>query len=371
MSEHSASPDLGWEVDAVDEPVGFTAPVIYFHIGAPKTGTTFLQRILWQNRVGLTEAGVLYPGETFGAHVQAAFDLRNAGFHGYRDPKVPGAWKAFVDSARAWEGTVVFSQELFSPATVVQIDQALLDISFAEVHLVYTARELTRQIPAAWQEDVKNRFTIEFDDFVTALRHPERDPQGLGRMFWRMQDANEVLKRWSRAIPPERVHVVTVPQTGGDPDLLWRRFAEVVGLDPYAFDISEAFQNTSLGAAEATFLQRLNVALDDEVGWPLYNEMVKHHLAQEVLVRRGSTTRIRLQADQAAWFADRGTEMVEGLRSSGYHVVGSLDDLMPADPALAGDPADPPAEEQLEVAIESIAALLLRISRLRRGVIQR
>ena len=355
---------------------GLPAPssrsVVYFHIGAPKTGTTFLQRIMFQNRAELLEAGVLYPGESFGAHVQAAFDLRAAGFHGYKDPNVPGAWGRFVAAAKTWAGPVIFSQELFSPASPSQVDRALDDLDFAEVHLIYTARELTRQIPAAWQEDLKNRFTVSFDEFLTALRDPSRDPQGLGRMFWRMQDAVEVLERWSRGVPPERVHIVTVPQTGGDPDLLWRRFAGVVGLDPYAFDISDAFQNTSLGAAEARFLHRLNLALDNEVGWPLYNEMVKHHLAQEVLVRRGSSARIRLPADQAEWFARRGTELVEGLRTSRFHIVGSLDDLMPPDDDdVAGDPAEPPLEAELDVAIEAVAALLLRISRLRRGVIPR
>lgn len=366
------APGLREEPAAAVSPPASDQPVVYFHIGAPKTGTTFLQRIMWQNRDRLADAGVLYPGESFGAHVQAAFDLRNAAFHGYRDPDVPGAWAAFVEAARAWRGSVIFSQELFSPATASQVDRAMDDLSFAEVHLVYTARELTRQIPAAWQEDIKNRFTPTLEEFVAALRHKDRDHQGLGRMFWRMQDASEVLQRWSRGISPDRVHLITVPQTGGDPDLLWRRFGSVVGVDPAAYDISGAFQNTSLGLAEASFLQRLNVALPDEVGWPLYNEMVKHFLAQEVLVQRDPSGRIRLPAADAQWFARRGVAQVESLRRSGYDIVGSLDDLLPPeDVGVDDDPAEPAAEEQLDVAVEAIAAVLLRVSRLRRGVIRR
>lgn len=359
------------------EPPTAIRPVVFFHIGAPKTGTTFLQRILWHNRERLEQLGVRYPGETFGAHVQAAFDLRNAGFHGYQDPAVPGAWGALVDAARGWDGPVVFSQELFSPATPAQVDRAIADLAFAEVHVVFTARELTRQIPAAWQEDLKNRFTISFEDFVVALRDRAKDTQGLGRMFWRMQDAAEVLERWARHVPADRVHVVTVPQRRGDPDELWRRFASVIGVDPAAVDISDAFQNTSLGMAESAFLHRLNAALDDEVGWPLYNEMVKHHLSQEVLVRRRSSTRTRLPAREAAWFAGRANELVERLRASKYDIVGSLDDLVPTYPSATDVSASDldyeaaPVEEQLDVAVEAIAALLLRISRLRRGVIAR
>lgn len=346
---------------------------VYFHVGAPKTGTTFLQRIMWQNRDALRAAGVLYPGDTFGAHVQAAFDLRGTGFEG-PDPHAVGRWREFVDAARVWSGPVVISQELFSPADPVHIDAAMADLDFADVHLVYTARELSRQIPAAWQEDLKNRFTVRFDEFVLQLREPDRSDHRLGQMFWRMQDAVEVLARWSRSVPPEQVHVVTVPPPGGAPDELWRRFATVVGIDHSSVDPRRAFQNSSLGAAEATVLRRVNLALKDEVGWPLYNELVKHHLAQDVLVNREGTIPILLPSTDREWAAERSAAMIDGLRAAGYHVVGSLEDLLPSPPSAQGNaqPAtdEPPVEAQLDVAVDAIAALLLRISRLRRGVIQ-
>ena len=350
---------------------GTGKPVVYFHVGAPKTGTTFLQRVLFQNREALREAGTLYPGETFGAHVHAAFDLRNAGFQGYQDPRTAEAWSTMVTQARDWNGPVIISQELFSPATRTQIDTALDDLSFADVHLVYTARELSRQIPAAWQEDLKNRFTPTFDEFVSAIRKPELEGNTLGKMFWRMQDAPEVLARWSRNLPPDHVHVITVPKIADPPDLLWRRFAGVVGIDPDAYDTSNAFTNTSLGAAESTFLRRINLALDDEVGWPLYNEMIKHHLAQDVLTGRGTGKSAPLQPDDAAWAAERSETIVDGLASAGYEIVGTLDDLrVTSSDAPDQPPVEPSAEEQLEIAVEAIAAILLRISRLRRKVIR-
>ncbi len=347
-------------------------PTVYLHIGAPKTGTTFLQRIMWANRDELRAAGVLYPGDWFGAHVQAAFDLRETGFTGGPDPLAAGRWREFVDAARAWNGPVVFSQELFSPAEPGQIDAAMAALEFADVHLIYTARELSRQIPAAWQEDIKNRFTVRFDEFVAQVRNPTGDDSWHGQMFWRMQDAVEVLARWSGSLPPQRVHVVTVSRRGSAPDELWRRFASVVGIEPGSVDLTEAFQNSSLGSAETTFLRRLNLALADEVGWPLYNEMVKHHLAQEVLVNRNEPIPIRLPSADLEWAADRSALLVDGLRSAGYDIVGSLDDLLSAP---SGDhdssAADaPPVQAQLDVAVEAISALLLQISRLRRGVIK-
>ncbi|CAN5139602.1 hypothetical protein BH20ACT5_BH20ACT5_22790 [soil metagenome] len=345
-------------------PTAPVRPVVYLHVGAPKSGTTYLQRIMWHNRERLRAAGVLYPGDSFGAHVQAAFDLRGAGFEGYHDPLVAGKWSGFVDAAREWNGPVVISQELFSPAEPVHIDAAMQALDFSEVHVVYTARELSRQIPAAWQEDVKNRFAIRFDDFVTQVRAPGRAGHDLGRMFWQMQDPVTVLARWSRALTTTRVHVVTVPPRGQPPAELWRRFASVVGIEPGSVDLSGAFQNSSLGAAETTFLRRLNVALDDRVAWPLYNELVKHYLAQEVLVNRAGAIPIRLPAQDRVWAAQRSAQMVTGLDEAGYDVVGSLDDLLPTAPGNGGPPdADkPPLEAQLDFAVAAFAALLLRVA---------
>ncbi len=345
-------------------------PPLFFHVGAAKTGTTYLQRLLFANREQLAAAGVLYPGDHFGAHVQAAFDLRGTGFDG-PDPHAEGRWRAFVDAARDWNGPVVFSQELFSPADPRQIATALADLSFADVHIVLTARELSRQIPAAWQEDVKNRFTTSFDEFVRQVREPRRLASRQGRMFWELQDCVDVLQRWARDVPPERVHVVTVPPPGGPRDVLWRRFASVVGIEPGFVDAAAAFQNSSLGLVETTVLRRLNLALDDEVGWPLYNELVKHYLAQDVLVDRAGSSPIRLSEDDRVWAAERARAQAEGLAAAGYDVVGSLRDLLPPDPPpQASSDGSPEAsvEAQLEVALEAMAALLLRISRLRRGI---
>jgi len=37
------------------------APRAVVHVGAPKTGSTYLQAVLWRNRAALRAAGVLYP----------------------------------------------------------------------------------------------------------------------------------------------------------------------------------------------------------------------------------------------------------------------------------------------------------------------
>jgi hypothetical protein len=53
---------------------------VYFHIGAPKTGTTYLQNVLFANRPALAERGALYPYEDFGQSFRSMQDFRGVGW---------------------------------------------------------------------------------------------------------------------------------------------------------------------------------------------------------------------------------------------------------------------------------------------------
>ena len=44
-----------------------------------------------------------------------------------------------------------------------------------EVHLVLSVRDLVRQIPAEWQENVKHRSTITYEEFLAQLRDPRAE----------------------------------------------------------------------------------------------------------------------------------------------------------------------------------------------------
>ncbi|HEY8478900.1 MAG TPA: hypothetical protein VIL71_03620 [Spirillospora sp.] len=342
-------------------------PVVFLHIGAAKSGTTYLQNILWHNRDRLRDHGVLYPGEDKAAHVRAAFDLRRTFFAGTSDPLVPGAWRRLVDEVRDWGGDAIISQELFAPARQRFVRQAMDDLGFADVHVVFTTRDLARQIPAHWQEDVKNRFETSFSEFMTHIKRPDWREYEVARLFWTLQDPVDVLGRWGGNLPPDRVHVVTLPRPGAPRDLLWRRFCEAVRLSPDDYDPAAPFDNPSLGLAETQFLLRLNKALDrDRLDWHFYNDEVKHFLAQDVLAARPRTAKTVLPAEHLPWAIERATRTVGWLRDAGYHVVGDLDELIPAaepqaGPETASDPDEPRWADVADVGMEAITALLRRL----------
>lgn len=336
---------------------------VYLHLGAPKTGTTYLQDVLWRNRKSLAQAGVLYPGDRPDAHFRAALDLQANQFQDWADPDVRGSWERLVTGARQWPGTTVLSHELFCTAGDVQIARVLSDLAFAEVHLVCTARDLARQLPAVWQEDLKNRHVVSFTQLLQSVSGNTESPHWLSEVFWDFQDLPRILDRWSRAIPPHRVHVVTVPPPEQSFSLLWHRFSELLGINAEDYDTSGGALNTSLGVAEAELVHRLNKALADQLSWPQYHDLIKGEVANRILGRRKPRTPLELPDEHRTWVHERSTQLVTELTKAEYDVRGDLRDLVPsASPQATHHPDDPDDKEVLEVAVEAMAGLVQRVA---------
>src|SRR3712207_8387973 len=84
-------------------------------------------------------------------------------------------WQRLVGEAEAWPGAVLISHELFASARAEQCRAALDAFSPAtEVHVVLTARDLVRQIPAEWQEHGKQRSTKSLPAVVSQIREAQQ-----------------------------------------------------------------------------------------------------------------------------------------------------------------------------------------------------
>ena len=329
---------------------------VYFHIGAPKTGTTYLQGVLHANRRALREAGLLYPG-TQHAHFWPSQDLRETKFRGHTDAHVRGAWDRLVKEIEGWRGRSVIDHESFAAATRGVIDRALTDLDFADVHIVFTARDLARQLPAAWQERVKNGSTGSYAEFLESLRVPREEQDQAARHFWAMQAVPAVLARWSRDLPAEHVHIVTVPPAGSERGLLWRRFAGLLELDPDAYDSSSHVANTSLGAAEAAVLRQFNLAIAElDVPWPAYAGVFKQRLAPALAERVGEP--IELPENHYGWVVERSQAVVDELRAAGYSVVGDLAELVPTTRPTGLDPDAVPADARADAALAGMVSMV-------------
>jgi hypothetical protein len=329
---------------------------VYLHVGPPKTGSTYLQDALWRNRRLSRSRDVDLPGSRPLDHFYAALDLRGIDFGGHVNPKVPGAWKRLAASAVSTDlGKVVISHEVLAGATVEQIEFAVTSLAPASVHVVYGARDLARQLPAVWQESLKNRRTRSYDAFLAAALKP-RDSEVEQRGFWRAQDAVATLQRWASVVPPERISVVTVPPAGAPPSTLWERFCAAIELDPTGYDLDIARANGSLPAEDAEVLRRLNAVLGDELTWPDYEHAVKRRFN----ARANATPpggRLLVPERYRAAVTERAQDICGQLRQAGYAVSGDLDDLIPTDSSF-GDPPSVSADRVADAAVEVLAGVL-------------
>ncbi|HET6562920.1 MAG TPA: hypothetical protein VFG72_13675 [Marmoricola sp.] len=324
---------------------------IVLHIGAPKTGTTYLQRLLFQNQAPLAEAGVLVPGRRR-LHASAATSIR-------QPPNGPHRvdWERLVAESQAWPGTVVLSNEWFCMANARSARRALSELGDVEKHVVFTARDFVAQVPAAWQESLKLGISTRLEEFVSSL---ETDR---GRWRWSVLDPALVLERWRNDLPAEHLHVVTVPPTGSEPTLLWRRFAEACGFPADACDTEVSQTRESVSVEAARLLQlagpRLRDALDaDTSHWSEAYRWIQRYLSHDLLGPRGGR-KIRLRERDVDALRTRSESSVKSLTAAGYDVVGDLDDLTSAEPAAdAVHPDDVTDAEVLDVALPLLAQLL-------------
>jgi hypothetical protein len=338
---------------------------VFLHVASTKTGTTFLQRVMWSHRRLLLDQGILLPGAGISDHFRAAIDVREQP-HLIRDPSAAvHAWDRLVEEIAGWDGDAVVSHELFAPASADQAAAAIAKLGEAEVHVVLTSRDLARQIPAEWQEHLKHRSVLAFPEFVQTVRSDsERGPfSPNGYYFWDEQDVPRVVERWGSGLPRDRVHVVTVPPPGARGEELWARFSGLVGIDDRGFDPAGARSNSSLRAEQAELLRRLNTRLGGRLPLPgPYPEMVKEVLAHRILADRDGT-RFGVVGDDLAYARKRSMEMVARLRDLHIDVVGDLAELVPElrERGVSGDAVVPP-ERVLDEAVEALAEVLDRLS---------
>jgi hypothetical protein len=329
----------------------------FLHVGTTKSGTTYLQYVLWRSaRPVMRRHGVLLPGART-THFLAAKGVTERIDQQQKSDMDPAvAWPRLVDEVNAWDGDALIAHELFGPASTNQAERAKSLLEGTEIHLVLTARSLAKQVPAAWQQQVKGGMTTPYGAFIRELRDSDcrrgrRARSGKGDWFWLVQDLTDIARRWGTHVSPDHVHVVTVPPSASDPTLLWRRYASVIGMDQADIDSSAApMRNVSLGRVETELLRQIH-----EVGDPRFRGLGRQRwtrgvLASTILAQRSGRP-IGLPQESRSWVAERTDEMARSLERSGFDVIGDLGDLR-AGTSLAPGVDQPPTAEEVAKALD-------------------
>lgn len=328
-------------------------PRLVLHVGTPKSGTSFIQSIVFRNQDQLHAHGVLVPGVSRSDHGSIARGVRRGDDTGAEDDWA--RWCAVVDEARAWPGTVLVSNEWFSLTTGERWSAALDVLDGLDLTVVVTARDAVRQATSAWQETLKLGRAVPLDRFVRRLEN------GIGRWSWEVLDAAELLDRWAGSLDPGRVSVVTVPHQAPRGEL-WTRFSRACGISPDVADTSGSFGRESVDVVAARLLEMagprfVEAVRDDPLPKPRYR-WIQRYVAHDLLTAR-SGDRIRLRDSDEQRLRERSATSAARLVDAGYRIVGDPDDLRASTAAVrARHPSEVTTDELLEAAMDLAAGLL-------------
>ena len=301
---------------------------LVLHVGAMKSGTSFIQSTLFANKQVLTDRGILLPGEKW--------DHQTWAVRQYLDQGSGKRWDEYVDQVRHHDGTSVISMEYLGPMRPVMV-ASLAEAFGGPIEVVITARDLNRNISSMWQETVQNGRSWTWPGYVEAIRqvgpmndaHAGEVPES-GRTFWRQQDLVRMARTWGDVVGRDRVTLVSVPHPGAPSELLWQRFAQALGTDAAGF-VAPPLANESLGAPSALVMRQLNELLDaEDLPFPVGMPLRKGLLCKQVLAtRRADEPAIGLPV--TSWVREQASYLIDGLQALDVRLIGDWGDLEPVD----------------------------------------
>lgn len=348
---------------------------VILHIGTMKSGTSYIQAILRQNKRLLSRDGVLIP-RTLVPAVVDALGHRGSG----KERQTEGAWARFLNLVEGWEGSsVLASQEFLSGATAKEAQGVLDTLPPDRTKVIITNRDLLRVIPSHWQTVIKNGGTWPFPEYVRLLLEGPGQDGGsehrYSRGFWKHHDVAQIIDNWAGAVGIENIRLVTVPPSGAATDELWRRFSEAVGIDASRYDAEpSAKSNISLTYAETEMLREVNMRVRKPLNPLEYRLLVNKYLANRLLRQAPDTVsepdRPTLGAISHEKIRERADEMVDAVAASGVQVIGDIEDLRVGPYKGEPDAVDStgPQHRIPDSVPQAIGKLVLRIARLERDL---
>lgn len=329
---------------------------IFIHIGLQKTGTSYLQGILFASVDQLAAQGVALVPPVKKRTFWLMLDVRGRYRPDFDPPAVARSVADFAElMSTTTAPTALLTEESLGPATSEQIARLLSACGDREVHVVATVRDLARQIPSAWQESLKAGASDTFATYLTKLRKHEDQP---GKPVWRQKDVPRLLGAWAEHVPPERIHVVTVPPAGSEPTLLLHRFCQVLDVDPDQLQHDVLRKNESLKQVGAEVLRRVNAELaPTHRERDVYGDVGKRYLSTQILARQDGDP-IRVPVEHRTWTQGVSRRHIDFIAAGGFQVVGDLDDLYPPETGFGAVGSGPSDAEVSAVATRALAVVI-------------
>ncbi|GAB3847377.1 hypothetical protein [Nesterenkonia populi] len=297
------------------------------HIGTQKTGTTFIQGILSQNRPELVEAGWRYPGARLNQQ-HAVYGLFGDSIEHIKDASIYSRIGADlqdkVHSNLQGDRNVIISSEILSELDDNAVDEFVNKLGRPS-RVVLTLRGLHSLLPSIWQQSLKTGSTEALPDMIARAMSQASNPD----KAWRAYAFGEVVRRWARWAP---VHVVVVPGRGSKGGAtLWDLFRDAAGLPEVTqTTVPDSASNLSLSHESAQLMRQMNCEVKaGRISKEEAEGMRKAYLNMVVFPLAGGAdggSRITLPSEFKDDVARWNEEQLQILQGSASSIHGSLED---------------------------------------------
>lgn len=228
-------------------------PIMYIHVGLPKTGTTSIQQFLKENREALMDIGVLYPatGIHGTGHVQFARSFLNQDYtQRMQDSNLLCA------SSQANEIKRQIEDEISASGTKIQ------SVIISAESFVGTDAEGIRRLTQLYQADFQLKIIIY-------LRRQDRYAESLHSQAYRVRemqfDRNSLLKSghmhfdhyirlWTEALGSENLILREFPEQAFDGQLM-HGFLEAVSIEEFPVTTGIEPLNRRMGRITLEYIQ--------------------------------------------------------------------------------------------------------------------
>lgn len=300
---------------------------LLLHVGVHKTGTTALQGALAAKRDELLALGVLYPGPDDAQHRAAMGALgKHWGWRGRGGGDVRKShFTKLAKQVRSHPGRAIVSSEFFCEATDEQA-ASIVKAFGKPVDVMITVRNLGMILPSSWQQYLKSGLNWWYTPWLKEMLENKQSPK-ITASFWQRHDIGRVVTAWSRAVGPERVHVVVLEDAARDRG--FRTTEALVGL-PAGLLAHEDSANRSMTEAEAFTLLLLNKEIKAETDWITYQKLVRVGMVRGMVANR-TPAKDEPKLATPDWALDRaaelGSQMAAIVSGLGVEIVGDINEV--------------------------------------------
>ncbi|WP_155829113.1 hypothetical protein [Halomonas huangheensis] len=296
------------------------------HVGQMKSGTTYVQNVLFENRKALKKEGWLYPGKLMNQQ-HACYGLCGTDIYwADNEKKWRDLGREMLDEIEYHDGDIVISSEALSSLSRDGAAKFIDEIGGVDA-VVVTVRSLFTTLPSAWQQYIKGGGVVSIADFFDRLDKNREDGSGM----WRTYSYGKTVKIWSEFSP---VKVVVIPENPTSKNQLWEDFSGVVGLpDLSDVVVNDSRSNVSLNYEAAEILRSINVEVErckPRVSKKEVEQFRRNYLNRYIFPIAGNKrgTKTKIPEDYKRLVSQWNDQEKELLLSSADDIVGDVKDLV-------------------------------------------